>query len=99
MQRSLRGLDYMTTYGVQALESLEDIVATLKAASAANSNWEKETKQQLLDAKRDLKADFRLHVSRDDRCADHCTVYALSSLSDPSFKSACSHVHDTQCNA
>ena len=99
MQSSLHGLDYMTTDGVQAFESLEDIVTTLKAASAANSNWEKETKEKLVDAKRHLKADFRLHVSGDDRCADQCTVYALSSLSDPSFKSACSHVHDIQCNA
>ena len=88
MQRSLHGLDYMTTDVVQAFESLEDIVTTLKAASAANSNWEKETKQQLLGAKRYLKADFWFHVSRDDKCADHCTVYALSSLSDPSFRSA-----------
>ena len=99
MQRSLHGLDYMTSDGVQAFESLEDIVTTLKAASPANSNWEKETKQQLLDAKRYLKADFRLHMSRDDRCADHCTVNALSCLSDPSFKSTCSHVHNMQCNA
>lgn len=51
MQKSLHGLDYITTDGVQAFEALEDIVSTLKAANAVTSNWEKETKQQLLDAK------------------------------------------------
>ena len=99
MQKSLHGLDYITTDGVQAFEVLEDIVSTLKAANAVTSNWEKETKQQLLDAKRYLKADFRLHVSRDERCAHHCTVYALSSPNDPSFKSTCTHAHDIRCDA
>ena len=99
MQKSLHGLDYITTDGVQAFEVLEDIVSTLKAANAVTSNWEKETKQQLLDAKRYLKADFRLHVSRDERCAHHCTVYPLSSPNDPSFKSTCTHAHDIRCDA
>ena len=38
-------------------------------------------------------------MSRDERCADHCTVYALSSPNDPSFKSTCSHAHDIRCDA
>ena len=99
MQKSLHGLDYITTDGVQAFESLEDIVITLKAANAVTSNWEKETKQQLLDTKRYLQGDFRLHVSRDERRADHCTVYALSSPNDPSLKSTSSHAHDICCDA
>ena len=43
MQKSLHGLDYITTDGVQAFETLEDIISTLKAANAVTSNWEKET--------------------------------------------------------
>ena len=62
MQKSLHGLDYITTDGVQAFHSLEDMVSTLKAAKAVTPNWEKEAKQQLSDAKRCLKADLRLHV-------------------------------------
>ena len=99
MQKSLPGLDYITTDGVQAFDSLEDIVSTLKAAKAVTSHWEKETKQQLSDAKRYLKADFRLHVSKDERCADHCTMYALSEPNDPPFKGTYSHVHDIRCDA
>ena len=99
MQKSLHGLDYIITEGVQAFESLDNIASTLRTTQGVSSNWEKETKQQLLDAKRYLKADFRLHVSRDERCADHCTVYALSSLTDLSSKGMCSHVHDIRCDA
>ena len=43
MQKSLPGLDYIITDGVQAFEALEDIVSTLKSANAVTSNWEKET--------------------------------------------------------
>ena len=99
MQKSLHGLDYITTDGLQAFDSLEDMVSTLKAAKAVTSNWEKEAKQQLSDAKRYLKADFRLHVSKDERCADHCTMYALSDPNDPPFKGTCSHVHGIRCDA
>ena len=99
MQKSLHRLDYIITEGVQAFESLGDIASTLRTAQGVSSNWEKETKQQLSDAKRYLKADFRLHVSKDESCADHCTVYALSSPTDLSFKAMCSHVHDIRCDA
>ena len=47
MQKSLHGLDYITTDGVQAFEALEDIVSTLKAANAVTSNWEKEKRDTL----------------------------------------------------
>ena len=99
MQKSLHGMDYIITENVQAFESLDDIASTLRTTQGVSSNWEKETKQQLLDAKRYLKADFRLHVSRDERCADHCTVYALSSTTDLSINGMCSHVHDIRCDA
>ena len=99
MQKSLHGLDYITTDGVQAFDSLEDMVSTLKATKAVTFNWEKEVKQKLSDAKRYLKANFRLHVSKDVRCADHCTMYALSGPNDPPFKGTCSHVHDIRCDA
>ena len=51
MQKSLHGLDYITTDGVQAFDSLDDMVSTLKAAKAVTPTWKKEAKQQLSDAK------------------------------------------------
>ena len=38
-------------------------------------------------------------MSKDERCADHCTMYALSDPNDPPFKGTCSHVHDIRCDA
>ena len=38
-------------------------------------------------------------MSKDERCADHCTMYALSEPNDPPFKGTCSHVHDIRCDA
>ena len=99
MQKSLHGLDYITTEGVQGFECLENIVGTLRNEQAVSLSWEKESRQQLSDAKRYLKADYKLHVSRDERCVDHCTVYALSSRTDPSFKDTCDHAHDVACDA
>jgi len=52
MQKSLHGLHYITTDGVQLFDSLEDMVSILKAVKAVTFNWEKEAKQQLSDAKR-----------------------------------------------
>ncbi|CAH3188655.1 unnamed protein product [Porites lobata] len=99
MSRSIYFLENHSVPLGAAFDSLEDMVSTLKAAKAVTSNWEKEAKQQLSDAKRYLKADFRLHVSKDERCADHCTMYALSDPNDPPFKGTCSHVHDIRCDA
>ena len=82
MQKSLHGLDYLTTEGVQGFECLEKIAGTLRNKQAVTSSWEKESKQQLSNAKRYLKADYKLHVSKDERCVDHCVVHALSSPTD-----------------
>ena len=99
MQKSLHGLDYLTTEGVQGFECLEKIAGTLQNKQAVTSSWEKETKQQLSNAKRYLKADYKLHLSKDERCVDHCVVHALSSSTDPSFKANCDHVHNIICDA
>ena len=99
MQKSLHGLDYITTDGAQGFECLKNIASTLRNEQAVSSSWEKECKQQLVDAKRYLKADYKLHLSRDERCADHCIVYALSSPTDASFRDTCDHVHNVVCDA
>ena len=99
MQKSLHGLDYINTEGVQGFECLENIAGTLRNKQVVTSSWEKESKEHLSNAKRYLKADYKLHVSKDERCVDHCTVHALSSPTDPSFKADCDHVHNVVCDA
>ena len=96
---SMHGLDNIIMGGIQAFGSLDNIASTLRTTQGVSSNWEKETEKQLSDAKRYLKGDFRLHMSRDERCAYHCTVYALSSPTDFSIKGTCSHVLDIRCDA
>lgn len=43
MQKSLHGLDYIITEGVQAFESLDNIASTLRTTQGVSSKWEKET--------------------------------------------------------
>ena len=95
MQKSLHGLVYIPNegLGVRGFECLEKIVGTLRNKQAVTSSWEKESKQHLSNAKGHLKADYKLHVSKDERCVDHCTVHALSSPTNPSLKANCNHVH------
>ena len=95
MPKSLHGLDYFTSEGVQGFEFLEKIADTLRNKQAVTSSWERDTKQQLSNAKRYLKADCKLHVSKDERCVDHCAVHTLSSPTDPLFKANCDHVCDS----
>ena len=99
MQKSLHGLDYITTEGVQGFEWLENIAGTLRNKQVVTSSWKKESKQYLSNAKRYLKADYKLHVSKDERCIHHCTLHALNSPTDPSVKADCDHVHNVVCDA
>ena len=84
--------------GVQGFECLENIVGTLRNEQEVSLSWERESTQQLLDAKRYVKANYKLHVSRDEMCVDHCTVYPLRSRTDPSFKDTCDHAHAIACD-
>lgn len=38
-------------------------------------------------------------MSKDERCADHCIVYALSNPTDSSYKGTCNHEHGIPCDA
>ena len=52
---------------------------------------------RLRSAKHSLKTDFKIHVSRSDPCADHCSVYALST-DDPEYQWRCDHDHNIVCD-
>ena len=55
-------------------------------------------KTRLTSAKNYLKTDYKLHVSRVAPCADHCSVYALSTH-EPEFCGQCEHEHNISCDA
>lgn len=54
-------------------------------------------KARLTSGKNYLKTDYKLHVSRVAPCADHCSVYALST-NEPEFYGRCEHEHNISCD-
>ena len=61
--------------------------------------WVEDKIKALKEAKRNLKLDYKLHISRDEEGTDHCIVHALSDPSDDSsdFCGECYHNHKTNC--
>ena len=59
--------------------------------------WAKDIQEKLKQSKQYLKADYKLHITSESRCADHCTTYALSATGKE-FKKECKHNHDTECD-
>lgn len=95
-QKSLQGLDYFLTEGAQAFESVERVLIELEEGGAT-SNWGKEAKAILKEARRFLKTDFKSHVGPEERCVDHCTGSSLSDPHNDAFAQHCDHTHDMSC--
>ncbi|CAH3180820.1 unnamed protein product [Porites lobata] len=54
--------------------------------------------QNLRDAKRYLKTDYRVHCQQHyPTCADHCRKFALSDPVDPELQHPCLHQHQSTC--
>ena len=102
-QKSLQGLDNVTSAGVQAFQNLVGVVQALEE-DGVREGWLEDKIKALKEAERYLKTDYKLHISRDEECTDHCIVYALSDPSDDSadFRRECYHNHKTnfeRCDA
>ena len=52
---------------------------------------------RLKAGRRYLSTDFKLHISNETPCADHCSVYALSS-DEIEYRGTCSHQHNIGCD-
>ncbi|KAI8493398.1 hypothetical protein Bbelb_287950 [Branchiostoma belcheri] len=96
-QKSLQGLDYISTEGAEAFDALGSVVDTL-VQSGAPAGWADSAKQNLKAGKRYLKTDFKTHIKIGDRCGDHCITYALSEKGNHSFAANCNHNHDLACD-
>lgn len=96
-QKSLQGLDYFSTEGGNAFDTLKDIVTTL-TNKGLNDRKSKDIHQELKDGKFYLKTDFKAHIADQDECPDHCCSYALSDIKDSAFSAECNHEHTLQCN-
>lgn len=98
MQKSLQGLDNFTAAGAQAFQNLEGVVHTLEENWSRRKSGEAKIKA-LKEAKRYLKTDFKVHISHQEDCSDHCTMHALSDSSESStdFQGECYHNHVYHC--
>lgn len=61
------------------------------------ASWVKETQESLCQIRHYLKSDFKIHISLENQCADHCRTYALSD-STLEFKKKCFHKHNMTCD-
>lgn len=57
----------------------------------------KELQERLKSGKTYLKTDYKLHISSESRCGDHCRMHALSG-SETEFQEKCLHEHDVTCD-
>ena len=96
-QKSLQGLDYFSTEGAEAFDTLYNAVSVLEE-NGATSIWAMEMKNALRDCKRYLKTDYKSHVGPNEKCLDHCTNYSLSDPLETAYAKDCKHRHDTPCS-
>ncbi|CAB3989976.1 hypothetical protein AC249_AIPGENE26556 [Paramuricea clavata] len=61
------------------------------------ASWVKETQESLYQIRHYLKSDFKIHISLENQCADHCLTYALSD-STLEFKKKSFHKHNMTCD-
>ncbi|KAK3730136.1 hypothetical protein QZH41_015846, partial [Actinostola sp. cb2023] len=95
-KKSLAGLDSTQTDGVCALGTLEETSNELSKLGLPEET-SKDITRHLRAARHYLKTDYKIHVSRADRCADHCSVYAMS-IADAEFHGKCAHDHLITCD-
>ncbi len=96
-KQALQGLDNTSADGLRSIERLEDIARKL-GERGRSLEWVRSTIDGLTNLKRYLKSTYRLHISSQSECADHCDVYALSDPSNNEYSQRCDHTHDVSCS-
>ncbi|CAC5365693.1 unnamed protein product [Mytilus coruscus] len=96
VRKSLEGLDYFVAEGSRGFQDLQDIVLSEGYPETSNGT---ELNRLLLEAKRYMKTDYKVHVSEENEVADHCRKYALSSTKEEHFKEKCNHDHNKVCES
>ena len=95
-QVSIQGLDYIATEGAEAFEKLKSVVILLQE-NGVDFSWANTVAQDLKAGKRYLKTDYKTHISSEERCKDHCTMFSLSDPNNAEYSGSCSHEHDLSC--
>ncbi|CAH3173327.1 unnamed protein product [Porites lobata] len=96
-RKSLQGLDNTAADGAAGVQTIETLVETLEKGGM-EKQWCLRICQNLRDAKRYLKTDYRVHCQQHySTCADHCRKFALSDPVDPELQHPCPHQHQSTC--
>ena len=78
MQKSLQGLDNITAEGgTQSIDSLVKIVEYL-VENAVDETWGKRIQHKIKEVKRYFKTDFKVHIGKEENCAEYCPTHSLS---------------------
>ncbi|XP_071162572.1 uncharacterized protein [Mytilus edulis] len=92
VRKCVEGLDYYIAEGGKAFQDLETIIEKL----CISSEKKKELKSKLLNGKRYIKSDFKVHIQRENAVPDHCQMFALSD-SEKCFSQSCNTQHKHSC--
>ena len=78
-RKSLQGLDNTAADGAAGFQTIETLLVETLEKGGMEKQWCLRICQNLLDAKRYLKTDYRVHCQQHySTCADHCRKFALS---------------------
>ncbi|CAG2241369.1 unnamed protein product [Mytilus edulis] len=94
---NLRGLDNIAADGNTAFDLLINVTKELVNKEVLDRDDSDEILSKLKKSKIYLKTDYKLHVQKNDRCADHCINWALSDTKEKEYAvdcHDCDHLHD-----
>jgi hypothetical protein len=91
---------------IEAFYKLESVVADYYGKGLLDNNDAKNIGNRLSECRQYLRTDFRIHLKKISRVADHCAQHALSDPNDAWQRSQCtqadnseeSHIHDQFCD-
>ncbi|XP_062568041.1 uncharacterized protein LOC134230289 isoform X2 [Saccostrea cucullata] len=97
-RKNLRGLDNITTEGVEGYTELHRLIDKLKDLGLMSIDVHSEISTKLTASRIYMKTDYKLHVEQSSICADHCIDWSLSDPSSKDFQNTCLHNHTLKCD-
>ncbi|XP_052067818.1 uncharacterized protein LOC127707344 [Mytilus californianus] len=85
IRQSFEGVDYFVPEGERAFATLEAVAKELHSLDLMTQTEFSDINKHLLQSRRYMKADFRVHVAQLCQVADHCLTYGGSDPKDENF--------------
>ncbi|VDI16834.1 Hypothetical predicted protein [Mytilus galloprovincialis] len=92
-RKSVEGIDYFIAEGGRAFNDLEGILDKVEITQEKT----KELKTKLVEAKRYMKSDFKVHLTEENPVPDHCIGFALSDKESCFRRDCINHIHTETC--